>query len=369
MKTFLCLSSRFKKDVLSQESCCCWGQVLQQVSVYTSCRYRNEWKAGMTRQGTFPYEEYTCERETEIHFFPLLLQQQRRLRKTDGEAEAFTTEATGGERGFFSCSSSSLRRKKWTKKEKKEEKEGRGRLWSLLKYLDSRLQRNLRREREFGILPDCLFPPGLEWESSLDCDEKRRERSQSRTRAPSSPFSSHHLWFLSCLSFSWMHFRRQNNLSSQSWCPGWTGIRQECSVSWTLILFSLLPPLFFFFLSSSSSSECLTWRSEGHEWPLVSSEQWCLSPVLVSFHFSYQLRRLSLHFLSSFITSISIKNFRWSLEDPLAFSMFRVQLHVSYQMIFSCIRSCFFSQKRSLIFLENRKAVEGGCLVSWSSLW
>lgn len=73
------------QDLLFQESCCCWGQVLQQVSVYTSCRYRNEWKAGMTKQATSHTKsvsgiQYTCERETEIHFFfPLLLQQRRRL--------------------------------------------------------------------------------------------------------------------------------------------------------------------------------------------------------------------------------------------------------------------------------------------------
>ena len=66
----------------------------------------------------FPYEEcirntvYVRKRNRDSLLLP---SSPATAKKTDDEAEAFTTEATGGERDFFSCSQSSLRRKKWTK--------------------------------------------------------------------------------------------------------------------------------------------------------------------------------------------------------------------------------------------------------------
>ena len=251
MKTFLCLSSRLKifsfKKVVAAEAKFCSRFLLSTLLAGTGMNGRQGWRSKQLPIRRV-YQEYSIRAKEKQRFTSSSLFSCNSKEDWRWSRSIHDRSNRRGERFLLLLTVVPPKKEVDEVEGEEEGGGGEGRLWSLLKYLDSRLQRNLRREREFGIWPDCLFPPGLEWESSLDCDEKRRERSQSRTRAPSSPFSCHHLWFLSCLSFLRMHLRRQNNLSSQSWCPGWTGIRQECSVSWTWILFSLLPPLFFFLL-------------------------------------------------------------------------------------------------------------------------
>ena len=365
MKTFLCLSSRLKifsfKKVVAAEAKFC-SRFLSTLLAGTGMNGRQGWRSKQLPIRRV-YQEYSIRAKEKQRFTSSSLFSCNSKEDWRWSRSIHDRSNRRGERFLLLLTVVPPKKEVDEVEGEEEGGGGEGRLWSLLKYLDSRLQRNLRREREFGIWPDCLFPPGLEWESSLDCDEKRRERSQSRTRAPSSPFSCHHLWFLSCLSFLRMHLRRQNNLSSQSWCPGWTGIRQECSVSWTWILFSLLPPLLLpliFLLLLRVSPEKLKDMNDLLFLPLhdVCPQSFCLfiSKVISSGG--------SLHFLSSFIRSISIKNFRDLSKTLLLFPCFMLNFMFHTKWFFhaffavsSLKKEAWFSEKTENLWREDASCI------------